>query len=47
MPPTFTTFLYKGILKELKELNTFNQIIQSLRQVAQPISRDKFKDYNS
>jgi len=47
VPPTFTTFLYKGTLKEPKELDTFNQIAQSLGQVAWPVSGDKFKDYNS
>ena len=47
MPFTFTTFLYKGTFKEPRELDTFNQIAQSLRQVAQPTSKDEFKDYNS
>jgi hypothetical protein len=30
-----------------RELNTFDQIAQSLSQVARPISQDKYKDYNT
>ena len=47
VPPTFTTFSYEGISKEPKELDTFGQIAQSLRQVAWPTSEDEFEDYNS
>jgi hypothetical protein len=47
VPPTFTTFLYEGTSKELRELDTFDQIARSLRQVARPVSEDEFEDYNS
>ena len=47
MPPTFTTFSYEGTSKEPRELDTFDQIAQSLRQVARPASEDEFEDYNS
>ena len=47
VPPTFTTFSYKGTSKEPKELDTFDQIARSLGQVAQPASEDEFEDYNS
>jgi len=47
VPPTFTTFSYEGTSKEPRELDTFNQIAQSLGQVARPASEDEFEDYNS
>ena len=39
--------MYERVSKELKELDTFDQIAQSLRQVAQLVSEDEYEDYNS
>jgi hypothetical protein len=38
---------YGRVLEEPKELNTFDQIAQSLKQVARPASQDEYEDYNS
>jgi len=38
---------YSRLFEEPKKLNTFDQITQSLKQVARPASQDEYKDYNS
>jgi hypothetical protein len=47
VPTTLVSLLYSRLLQEPKELDTFDQIAQSLKQVARPASQDEYEDYNS
>ena len=38
---------YGRLFEEPKKLDTFDQITQSLKQVAWPASQDEYEDYNS
>ena len=47
LPTSSISVLYNRRLNKPRELNMFDQIAQSLKQVAWPASQDKYKDYNS
>ena len=44
--PTVLAFSYDNP-KELRELDTFDQIVLSLQLVVRPLSEDEYVDYNS
>jgi hypothetical protein len=45
--PTIVPFSYNNLSREVRELDTFDQIVLSLQQVARPASKNEYKDYNS
>jgi hypothetical protein len=47
LPTSSISASYNRRLSEPRELNTFDQIAQSLKQVARPASQDEYEDYNS
>src|SRR5436190_10582814 len=47
LPITPASPSYSRPFQEPKELDTFDQVTQSLKQVAQPASQDEYEDYNS
>jgi len=47
LPTSSISTLYNKRLNEPRELNTYDQIAQSLKQVARPASQDEYEDYNS
>ena len=47
LPTSSISTSYDKRLNEPRELNTFDQIAQSLKQVARPASQDEYEDYNS
>ena len=47
VPTTLASPLYCRPFQEPKELDTFDQITRSLKQVAWPASQDEYEDYNS
>ena len=47
VPNTLGSLSYGRPLQEPKELDTFDQIAQSLKQVTRLVSQDEYEDYNS
>ena len=47
LPTSSISASYNKRLNKPRELNTFDQIAQSLKQVAWPASQDEYEDYNS
>ena len=45
--PLYSRSSQRKTQEKRRELNTFDQIAQSLSQVAQPTSQDKYEDYNA
>jgi hypothetical protein len=41
------SFSYDNSSKEVKEFDIFNQIALSLQQIARPVSKDEYENYNS
>jgi hypothetical protein len=46
-PAVLVSLSYGNTTKEPKELNTFNQIAQSLKSYTRPASQDEYEDYCS
>jgi hAT family protein len=47
LPTSSISILYDKRLHKPRELNMFDQIAQSLKQVSRPASQDEYEDYNS